>query len=294
MNATSETVARPHALAQTIDLDRYPIQRTGTPAHAALISRCREQLTADGCVVLKGFIQPAALAAIRHETEQLAPQAHYNHTRTNPYNSDGDPSLPPSHPKNVFGDRSNGFVGGDLIGRDSAIRHIYHDADFQRFVATAMHEPELHEYADPIAGLVVNVLRDGCQHPWHYDSNEFIVTLMSRQPESGGQFEYCPRIRNPDSENFDGVQRVLEGDRSAVKSLQLQPGDLQIFYGRYSLHRVVRVSGASERHTVILAYARQPGFVGRAERTRRIFGRVAPIHEQQARAGVARSDNLAD
>src|SRR5699024_7148126 len=102
---------------------------------------------------LKGFIRPDALHDIRSETERLAPQAHYNQTHTNPYNSDGDPSLPPEHPKNVFGDRSNGFVGGDLIDRDSAIRRIYHDPDFQRFIARAMNEPELHEYADPIAGL---------------------------------------------------------------------------------------------------------------------------------------------
>src|SRR5699024_4455660 len=117
---------------------------------------------------------------------------------------------------------------------------------------------------------------------------------MSRRPQCGGYFEYGPRIRNPDSENFGAVQDVLQGDRSTVKSLQLQPGDLQIFYGRYSLHRVARVEGPVERHTVIFGYAREPGFIGRAERTRRIFGRIAPIHAQQLREGVVRSDNLAD
>lgn len=294
MNASPEIAARPDGLTEIVDLDSYPIHRPDTAAHTALIRRCREQLAADGCVVLKGFVRPDALNDIRRETERLAPRAHYNQTHTNPYNSDGDPDLPPEHPKNVFGDRSNGFVGGDLIDRVSAIRHVYHDADFQRFIAAAMNESQLHEYADPIAGLVVNVLREGCQHPWHYDSNEFIVTLMSREPDGGGLFEYCPRIRNPESENFDAVQRVLEGDRSPVKSLQLQPGDLQIFYGRYSLHRVARVEGAAERHTVIFGYAREPGFIGRAERTRRIFGRIAPIHERQLREGVTRSDNLAD
>lgn len=277
-----------------VNLQCYPIHNPESTTYNTLLERCQQQLRSDGCVVLKGFICTDALAAMRKETQRLAPQAHYNQTHTNPYNSDGDPALPDNHPKNVFGDRSNGFVGGDLIDDDTAIRRIYHDPDFQRFIAAAMDEPELYEYADPIAGLVINVLRDGCQHPWHYDSNEFIVTMMTKQPDAGGQFEYCPRIRNPQDENFAAVQQVLEGDRSLVKSLELHPGDVQIFYGRYSLHRVARVVGARERHTVIFGYARQPGFIGRAERTQRIFGRMAPIHERQLKEGVIRSDNLED
>ncbi len=283
-----------HPLAAVIDLERYPIHLSDGSARDELLATCREQLQQDGCVLLKGFVRDDALAAIRRETEAHAPRAHYNRTHTNPYNSDGDTSLPASHPKNIFGDRTNGFVAGDLIGDDTAIRRVYHDPDFQRFVASAMDEPVLYEYADPLAGLVVNVLREGCQHPWHYDTNEFIVTMMTKQSAGGGRFEYCPRIRNPEDENFAGVQRVLEGDRSAVKSLELQPGDLQIFYGRYSLHRVARVEGERERHTIIFGYPREPGFIGRADRARRIFGRMAPVHERQLREGVRRSDDLAD
>ncbi|MGD8710359.1 MAG: hypothetical protein PVF40_08235 [Ectothiorhodospiraceae bacterium] len=281
-------------LDRVVDLDTYPINNLESEAGRSLLERCRAQLQDDGCVVLKGFIRPEALNAIRRETEELAPRAHYNETHTNPYNSDGDPSLPDSHPKNVFGDRTNGFVAGDLIADGTAIRRVYHDPNFQAFVAAAMDEPQLYEYADPLAGLVINVLRDGCQHPWHYDTNEFIVTMMTKKSDGGGQFEYCPRIRNPHDENFEGVQKVLEGDREPVKSLELEPGDLQIFYGRYSLHRVARVKGERERHTVIFGYAKEPGFIGRAERAKRIFGRMAPVHERQLEEGLERSDNLAD
>lgn len=294
MSAIEKPATKSQIDNNIVDLETYPIHQPDSTAYAAMVARCRKQLRADGCVVLKGFIRDDALTAIRQETEVLAPRAHYNQTHTNPYNTDGDPALPDNHPKNVFGDRTNGFVAGDLISDDTAIRRVYHDPGFQRFIARAMDEPELHEYADPLAGLVINVLREGCQHPWHYDTNEFIVTLMTKQPDGGGQFEYCPRIRNPEDENFAGVQRVLEGDRSAVKSLQLQPGDVQIFYGRYSLHRVARVTGPRERHTVIFGYARKPGFIGRAERAKRIFGRTAPIHERQRKEGLARSDNLED
>jgi hypothetical protein len=157
-----------------------------------------------------------------------------------------------------------------------------------------MQEPVLHEYADPLAGLVVNCLRPGCQHPWHYDSNDFIVSMMTKAPEGGGLFEYCPRIRSADDENIDAVSAVLKGGRGPVRSLALTPGDLQIFYGRLSLHRVTKVEGGRDRHTVIFAYAREPGFIGRAARTRKLFGRIAPIHEREAAQGLARTDALKD
>ncbi|MDN3520198.1 HalD/BesD family halogenase [Halomonas ramblicola] len=282
------------SLQGLIDLERYPIHDPQGEAGCRLIADCRRQLEADGCVVLERFVPEAALAGLERETERLSPQAHYNQTETNPYNSAGDPALPASHPVNRFDDRTNGFVAGDRIGEDTLIRQVYQNPDFQRFVAEVVGMETIHPYADPLADLVVNVLREGCQHPWHYDTNEFIVTLMTRRAHRGGRFEYAPGLRSPEGENFAAVQRVLDGDRARLKSLDLAPGDLQVFFGRYSLHRVTPVEGDRERHTVIFAYAKEPGFIGRPERARRIFGRLAPVHERLLKEGMQRRDNLAD
>lgn len=290
---TTDT-AMDHPLAGLIDLTRYPIADLDSPAGRALIDRCRAQLAEDGCVILENFVPRDQLGRLEAETERLAPDAHYNQTETNPYNSDGDPTLPTSHPMNRFADRTNGFVAGDRIAPDTIIRNLYHDDDFKRFVATVVGMEDIHEYADPLAGLVVNVLREGCQHPWHYDTNDFIVTMMTKEPDGGGLFEYAPGLRSPNSENFDAVERVLDGDRSVLKSRPLCPGDLQIFFGRHALHRVTPVEGKKERHTVIFGYAREPGFVGRPERAMKIFGRMAPVHERMLSEGVKRADSLAD
>ncbi len=293
MAANAETVSK-NPLQGLVDLEHYPIDRLDTEAGEALIAQCREQLADDGCVVLKNFVPRAATRRLENETERLSPYAHYNVGETNPYNSDGDEALPAEHPKNRFDDRTNGFVASDCIGDDAITRQIYQNPDFQRFIASVVGIEEIHEYADPLGGLVVNVLRDGCQHPWHFDTNEFIVTMLTRKPNEGGTFEYAPGIRSEESENFDGVQQVLDGDRSRLKSLDLELGDLQIFFGRYSLHRVTPVHGDKERHSVIFAYAKEPGFVGRPERAKRIFGRMAPIHERMLEEGTERPDGLAD
>jgi len=291
MTITTLTAFR---LSDCIDLARYPVTDLDGEAGQKLIMECRRQLADDGCVVLKDFVKSEMLTQLATETERLSPRAHINETETNPYNSAADDTLPPTHPKNRFDDRTNGFVAGDCIAPDTIIRTIYHNADFKAFLARVLGESEIHEFADPLADLVINVLKEGRQHPWHFDSNDFIVTMQTRKPEGGGVFEYAPGIRGAQGENFEGVQRILDGDHSALKSLELTPGDLQIFFGRNSLHRVSPVVGARERHTVIFAYAKQPGFVGRPERASAIFGRMAPIHEQMLREGVTRADSLSD
>jgi len=290
----SETQTIPFSLADCIDLDRYPVDRLETEAGRQLVEACRRQLSKDGCVVLKDFVPPSMLARLEAETERLSPEAHINETETNPYNSAADPALPPEHPRNRFDDRTNGFVAGDRIASDTIVRTIYRDSSFKAFVAAVVGEAEIHEFADPLADLVINVLKEGRQHPWHFDSNDFIVSMQTRKPLGGGIFQYAPGIRGAQGENFEGVQRILDGDHSALKTLELSPGDLQIFFGRNSLHRVSPVEGARERHTVIFAYAREPGFVGRPERARAIFGRMAPIHEEMLKQDVVRADSLAD
>jgi hypothetical protein len=76
-----------------------------------------------------------------------------------------------------------------------------------------------------------------------------------------------------------------------VRALQLVPGDLQIFKGRYSLHRVTPVAGAKRRYVGIFSFVETEGMVGSVERTRQLYGRVLPIHLE--RAGL-RGDELKD
>jgi hypothetical protein len=71
-----------------------------------------------------------------------------------------------------------------------------------------------------------------------------------------------------------------------IHRLALRPGDLQLFAGRYSLHRVTAVGGLAERHSAIFAYSERPGVVGKAARTRQLCGRVTPAHESSARRTV--------
>ena len=46
---------------------------------------------------------------------------------------------------------------------------------------------EVYTYDDPLAGVVVNVMRDDTDLEWHYDANEFVVSLLTKQPDKAGR-----------------------------------------------------------------------------------------------------------
>jgi hypothetical protein len=176
-------------------------------------------------------------------------------------------------------ERGNAFVPHDLLGPDLLISRLYTDPQVQRFVAACFELDEVHELADPLAGLCLNVLTPGREHPWHFDTNEFAVSLLTQAPEAGGRFEYCPDIRSAQSECFDDVAGVLAGRLpDLVRQVEVRPGALQLFRGRYALHRVTAVEGTVPRHSAIFAYSRRPGVIGSVERIRQLFGRVLPEH----------------
>ena len=79
-------------------------------------------------------------------------------------------------------------------------------------------------------------------------------------------------IRDSDDEHFDEVARVLDGTSDKVISLTLEPGDLQPFKGRYSLHRVAPLRGPTPRYVAIFSYVLEQGMVGSVERKRQLCG----------------------
>ena len=131
------------------------------------------------------------------------------------------------------------------------------------------------------ADVIVNAADAGNGFPWHFDTNNFTVTLALQNAESGGAFEYAPMIRSSADENFAEVSRVLNGTSDKVISLELEPGDLQLFKGRYSLHRVAPLAGDTARYVAIFSYVEAPGMVGSVERTRQLYGRTLPIHHER-------------
>ncbi|WP_371223600.1 phytanoyl-CoA dioxygenase family protein [Roseovarius sp. 2305UL8-3] len=269
-----------HTAAELIDLQTYPINIDG-PAREAVIAQVRDDLARDGCAVVGGFLTPKAIADLTEEADRVADQGHRSFNRTNAYFTQDDPNLPEDDPRRQFFDRSNTFIPADNFTKDGPLRTIHDAPGFDRFIQDCLQEPKFYRYADPLADVIVNMAEEGNGFPWHFDTNNFTVTLAIQNAESGGAFEYAPGIR-AGGENFDEVARVLNGTSDKVTVLELKPGDLQLFRGRYSLHRVAPLRGSRRRYVAILSYVEEPGMVGAPERTRQLYGRTLPIHHERA------------
>lgn len=282
------------AIERVVDTARYPLAEPESSAWQDVIIGAHRDLHDTGCCVLPGFIRPELAGELRKECARIAPLAHYDVETVNAYNIDVNANLPADHPGRITLERGNAFVARDQIPGDFIIHQLYTSPLFQRFIARCVQLPEVHPLADPLAGLCLNVVNPGMEHPWHFDTNEFAVSMLTQLPEGGGVFQYCPDIRSSESENFGDVRAVLTGGAGhLVRSLTLRPGDLQLFKGRFSLHRVTAVEGETARHTAIFAYSERPGVMGSVSRTKQIFGRVLPEHLAGQGQSV-RGDKLLD
>lgn len=274
-----------------VDLDRYPLDDPDSPVLRQVIDTARKELAASGCMRLSGFIKEDLVGVLAQESTTLAPQALHSSEAYTPYGTGSDESFPAGHPRRRSHRSTSGSVTRDLIPMQTTIQQLYRNPALMSLVAACLETDEIHQFADPMRGLIINVMDKGNVLGWHFDANEFIVSLMTRRADQGGTFEYSPNIRAPGDENFGAVQFVLDGDKDLVTELDLQVGDLQIFKGRYSLHRVNRVE-AGTRHTVIFGYARAPGFIGSVASTMKVYGRVMPEHI--AAENNRHTDGLAD
>ena len=279
-------------LKTIVDLNQYPIHNLNSPIIKKLIERCKRELEEDSCSTIPNFILPKSVEVMRSELEKLHDDLYMSKETINAYvYAKDDQSLPKEHPKRNFMNRYNGYLNSDCFQKNSEMKYLYETEELLKFVSACLGVSPIYRWADPLACHAYNIMKPEGVLPWHFDSCEFTLSLMIQKPENGGIFEYCPNIREPGNENFDEVRKVLDGDRTRVRKLKLEPGDLQIFKGRFTLHRVTKVEGQNSRYMCIPAYVLDPWRVNTPEHSKAIYGKVLPIHIER---NQTRSDGLTD
>lgn len=244
---------------QLIDLERYPILALDGATMREVLGWARAQLRDTGACEVPGFLNKEGLATVEADADALAPGAFYSESVGTAYLGVPDFSLPDDHPRRYFSKAAVGVVAYDVFPPASPLRRLYQWDPFMRFIEAVLERGVLYRYADPLGALNLAVMGDGDELQWHFDQTDFVVSVAVRDAEGGGDFEVAPRIRSADDENYPGVQRVLRGDRADVVRLPMTPGTLLIFEGRYSLHRVSPIRGATTRLVGLLAYDTKPG-----------------------------------
>ncbi|QGZ63429.1 HalD/BesD family halogenase [Paraburkholderia acidisoli] len=258
-----------------LDLERYPLDRPGSVEWRRLVDRCSAELAEHGMFNLAGLLRPGVAERAVQDIQPVMDMASHTHKRShNIYFKPDMPGLYAGHPALQQVETVSHTVCADQIP-GSVVLAIYGYAPLVQFLAATMGKRELHPMQDPLARVNVMAYRTGETLNWHFDRSEFTTTLLLQEPEAGGEFEYRSELRADDDPNYEGVARLLEGRDPKVKRLRLAAGNLNVFRGKNTAHRVTCVQGSRERMIAVFSYYEKSGVVFSEEERLGFYGRAA-------------------
>jgi len=274
-NSMSDNNAEMWQGQNIVNCHDYPIHDNSSAERAALVSRYRQQLDENLYCSLPNFIRPAALQAMAAEAKTLRSKAYDNRSRRNCYlQRSEDASLPDNHPRNIMQDASTRMIAYHLLPQNSPLKTFYHWPAVRELLADIVGNQPLYDNEDLYQPANYVCYNDGDQSSWHFDSdNAFTVTLMVQPAERGGNFELSANTRSDADQNYDHVAKVLLGEADdTVQAVGREAGELCIFRGCHSLHRVSQVAGDTMRIMGVFVYESAPGVVGNAEVNETVYG----------------------
>ena len=118
-------------------------------------------------------------------------------------------------------------IPGDAWEAGCATDTLFRAPEVVRFIADCLEIGALYCYDDPLAGLTANICDPGQQFTWHFDTNDFAVTVLVQPDDEGGLFEYVPQIRSAHRSFL-----VDRGDNAASTRLEA----LHVHVGAGRLH----------------------------------------------------------
>ena len=82
---------------------------------------------------------------------------------------------------------------------------MYESEQLLNFVSDCLDIAPIFKWDDPLARCTYSIMNSKNYFPWHFDSNEFTLSILIQKADQGGDFEYVPNLRKPNDENFDEV-----------------------------------------------------------------------------------------
>ena len=247
-----------------VDLERYPIDRWHDPRRDALVERCRRDLAERALCSLPAFIRPQAVARMEAE---LAPhygkacyrRASHNFSYDDAWQEGSLENLAADHPRRVRLVSSYGQLRNYQISTECALRLLYMWEPLSIFVRDVFDVPALYRSQCPHLALTLKIEGEGDLDNWHYDSNDGVVSILLKNADEGGNFEYVPYLRSEEDERYDEVAQVLAHPGTRAIRHRAAPGDFTLFNGRLSLHRVTPVGRtAAPRVVALLCWDQAP------------------------------------
>jgi len=265
------------SLSMLVDLERYPLGDDA--AFAPLAERCKAQLKESSFASLPGFLHPGVAETMTGEVLAAIPRAYRREQSFSAYDESTLEQFPSDHIRRRKHESRQFVVATDVLSKAGRLRTLYRSEVLTQRIAQLLDEPALFQLADPIMGCSSAVMYEGDTHGWHFDLNDFVVSILLQAPEAGGTFDFVPNIRKDGDENYAAVTAAIDGPSQSVRSIKVEAGTLLLFCGRRALHRVPPVRGKVPRVIALFSYDRKPGVCYGSEVYARVVGRMAPFEQ---------------
>jgi hypothetical protein len=258
-----------------IDTVKYPIFDPGSNIGRKFFEVSRKTYLEQGALALSGFILPTMIEQMAQESTEVEHLSYKQVKHHNVYLAAKDEGHPVDHPRNRQLTTTNSTIADADIQPSAMLRSVYGCKELHDFIAYVTGKSGIHPYIDALSPLNIGISRPGETLAWHFDTSDFATTLLLQSAEDGGEFEYIPHMRNENDPAYERVGKLLDGENSDVKTLNMNAGTLVLFQGRHSIHRVAPVEGNRTRMVAILTYDEKPGQSMNEFTQKKFYGRAA-------------------
>jgi hypothetical protein len=258
-----------------LDLERYPLHQPAGRAYSELVASRQSDWRTGGACALPGLIRREMAQQAVEELRQPMDTISFRHRQAhNIYFSDDIDNLPQDLSERRLITTHRTLTCDQLAG--TIIRAVYEWDPLRAFIQRVLELPQLYPMVDPMACLNVMAYGEGDELGWHFDRARFAVTILLQAAVEGGQFEYRRALRTATDANHAGVRRLLAGEDDSICQARPAPGDMTVFSGFGSAHRVAPVMGDTPRVMAVLSYMTEPGYQYGPEDRLRFYGRTSP------------------
>lgn len=245
----------------TIDVERYPLHKLDAEAGRNLVEQCRRDVVENSLCQLPGFLKASTVKTAAAEALRCGESAYhmsneFTYGEGMPYAIDPD-VLPKDDPRRYRIRTKLRFVASDEIPSNSLLLALYRWEPMLQFVSRVFQCEPLYRASDKLNGLNYLVYENDDEQDWHFDEQDFSVTILLQSAEQGG-FEFVPNLRGADGEDLDGMRLAQQGEHPKLVRPKSETGTLSLFEGRYNYHRATRVVGPRKRLMALLQYYDEP------------------------------------
>ena len=241
-------------LQSIVNVGTYPIHDLDHPAAEQAIVQAKAQLALTGACHFPEFLSSEGLAGFLQEAQSLESKAHPSNNWYTPYYGKPDDAYPAGHPFNSTVHFAFGYVSRALLPESSPLRQLFEADDLLTFLRALLPNEPLHRYSDARGSLNYTVMTEDDELGWHFDACELVASILLRPAKAGGVFEYIPGVRTVDDECFADVASILSGQDQHRTPVNFLPGDMVLFRGRHSLHRVTSIKGEVSRLIALMSF----------------------------------------